>query len=187
MGTLVRFSNYVSRTSIGAMIVCTIAVYVFHLGEWTFLGTRIYSILVFSAMVALLNALIQDLVLYPALSGQVAALAKQAIMLSDDGNATAGQVSFAKEVIDAMDKREKTLCRLGAVVGLVCYFVLGPRIGSPVSEYVSLALLIFLPTLLLFAKSGQLSRMEALEPSIYDIAGRLYSSIHMAITNGTMR
>lgn len=187
MGALVRFSSLVSRTSIGAMIVGTIAVYVFHLGDWTFLGMRIYGILVFSAMVALLNAFLLDLILYPALSGQVATLAKQTIMLADDGSMPAGQVSFAKEVVDAMDKREKMSCRLSAVIGLVCYFVLGPRVGSPVSEYVSLALLQFLPLLLLPPMSGQLGRMQALEPSIYDIADRLYQSIHIAITNGTMR
>ena len=187
MGTLVRFSNFVSRTSIEISIVCCIAVYVFHLGEWTFLGTPIYGILVLFTMVALLNTFLQDLFLQPALSAQVATLAKQTIMLADYGSIPSGEASFAREVIDALDKREKLSCRLSAVIGIISYFVLGPRIGSPLSEYVTLALLIFLPPLLLFPMSEQLRRMNALDPSIYDIAGQLYSSIHMSITNGTMR
>lgn len=187
MGTLSRLSSAISRTSIGAMIVGAIAVYVFRLGDWTFIGTKVYDIFVFSTLVALFNAFINDLIIAPGLSGQVANLAKQSIMLSDDGSIPAGQVSFANEVIDAVDKREKMADRLSAVIGLVCYFVLGPRVGSPASEFITLAIFMFLPLFLLDPTRGQLKRMKALDSSIFEVAYGLYSSIHMAITNGAMK
>ena len=187
MGALTRLSAAVSRTSIGAMIVGAVAVYVFRLGDWTFLGTKVYDIFVFATLVALFNAFINALIIAPGLSGQVANLAKQTIMLSDDRSVPAGQVSFANEVIDAVDKRERMANRLSAVIGFVCYFLLGPRLGSPASEFISLAILIFLPLFLRNPMWGQLKRMQTLDASIFEVASGLYSSIHIAITNGTMK
>lgn len=185
MGKLIRLSLSVLRTSIGVMLVATIAVYVFHLNDWTILGVRIYSILVFSVLAALLNALLQDLIFFPGLSKQTASIAKQTIMLSDDGTIPAGHISFANEVINALDKRERIACRISAVLGVFCYFTLGPRVGSPISEYLTLAVLLYLPLLLLIPMQGPLKRMEALEPSIYAMANGLYTVIHGSIMRGT--
>lgn len=186
MGTIVRLSYAVSRISIGAMVVGTIAVYALHLGDWTLLGVRVYDHLAFVSLLALFTLFLNDLVFQPILSGQVAKLCKQTIMLADEGSVPAGQVSFANEVIDAMDRREKAAERISAIIGVVCYFVLGPRVGSPISEYIALAVLLFFPLLLLSPLSEQLKRMEFLNPSICQIACRLYESTHMSISNGTM-
>lgn len=186
MSVLFRLSAMLNRFCwIGAAFTA-IGVFVFNLGEWTLFGVKVYTVFEINVLILLFNAFLQNLIYTPIISGQAAKLAKQAVMLSGEEAATAGQAVFATEVIDAASRLDKTCHIMGALGSFVLYFFLGPRVGSPISEIASIAALNLLPLALVVLLQAHVIRMRLLDPKIYDDAFELYTTFDNSITSGRL-
>lgn len=186
MSTLVKLGIRLNILCIIGIVIAAFAVYAFNLGGWKIGGVQVFTILVVLTFAALIISFLQNLVFKPALSGQAARFAKQAIMLEGDGEMTAGQVSFVNSVIDAKNRHEKIRYISGAIIGVVVYFVLGPNVGSPIAEFVTLAVLLLGPTIMGLLMQGSLTKMRILDPELFDSAIQLYSSAHGASFNASL-
>lgn len=186
MSTLVKLGIQANIICIIGMIIAAVAVYVFNLGAWKIGGIYVFSILVFLTFAALIISLLQNLIFKPALSGQAARFAKQAVMLASDGEMPAGQVSFVNGVIDAKSKHEKIRYISAAIIGVIVYFILGANVGSPIAEFATLAVLLLGPTIMGLLMQGSLTKMRVLDPELFDSAIQLYSSAHGASFNASL-
>jgi hypothetical protein len=186
MSTLVKLGIRANIICIIGMIIAAFAVYVFNLGGWKIGGFNVFSILVFLTFAALIISLLQNLILKPVFSGQSARLAKQAVMLAGDGEMSAGQISFVNSVIDAKNRHEKIRYISAAIIGVVVYFILGANVGSPVAEFVTLAVLLLGPTIIGLLSLGSFTKMRILDSELFDSAMQLYSSVHKANFNASL-
>lgn len=176
MGMLVRICEWLSRTLLLLIGIDAIAIYVFGLGDWLLGGVRIFTFFEIETLLELLDLLLLNLFFRPGLYAQAAVRAKQALMLADDEDIRPLQWLYAKELIEEIAKLDKRSDRISAAIGIALYFFLGPRIGSPASEFIAIAIQLFLPGIIGSAFMAKLSRVS---PDMFDGVFALY---HLATT-----
>lgn len=186
MSAIFRLGAKLNKLCWSGVVITGVMVYVFNLGEWTLSGVRIYTIFAGFLLTLLVTSFLKNLIILPALSSQTAQFAKQTVMLSEVDASTSGQAAFANEVIDTAKKLEITSHIAGAIGSVILYLFLGPRVGSPISEFAAVISLSIIPLIVTALTQGRLTRMKYLNAELYETAYGLYVSLNDSIISGRL-
>ena len=170
MGKAAKITASLSSVTVIVMAVSGIASYAFDFAWWKFLGIPILVIFVYATLISLILAFLQNVFFKPSFYKQISIVAKQFLRQSGDGvgGLSDRELAYAEELVDARTAHIKKSFIVGGIIGLVSYFLLGPNVGSPVSEIVTLLILYLSPTVIRLLTGSHLIKLRDLNPDTFD-------------------
>ena len=175
-------SSALIKLAIRANILCmlglipsAIAVFVFGMAEWTFLGVEVIKLLMVFTYAALIVNFLQDALFKPIFFDRCAVICEQGIReVAKEQSLPVDALSFVFKVVRTCGKHNVYAYVGTAILAVVAFIVLGVNFGSPVSEFVALAILLFGPTLARYVTKGQLAKLRSIGPEGFETGIHYY-------------